>query len=269
MVGLYIFARKNVMRNFRVIKAIPVVILAVFLMTGFSGCKKVKDTIEAAWEGYWAGVFDLGDGWQIELSGDRATYVTAGISKTGTNVGDSFAIGMELVGNNKWKGNIRDKNGFGFLVRGTAEIVNNKLVITPDGAAPYTLNKGVKNTGSSGGGTGTNAQTLLNEKVDGKRGDQKIYKVTIPTGVKVLEVRTTEVAGTYYYNLADLFVSKGVDPTVKLLPTYSWTADKASVNPNREDDVVVFQNPAAGVYHIMLYGYNSDFTSQLVVKIEK
>ncbi len=261
------------MKNSKLVKVIPTLILAVFLMTNLSGCKKIKETIDEIWEGYWAGVFDLGEGWQIELNGDRATYVTGGVSKVGTSVGDSFAIGMELIGNNKWKGNIRDKNGFGFLVRGTAEIKDNKLIITPDGAASYTLNKGVKNTGGSGGGSGGgiggNAETLLNQKVDGKRGDKLIFKVTVPTGVKQMEIRTTEVAGTYYYNVADLFVRKGIDPTVTLTPTYSWTADKHSVNPNREDEVILMPNPPAGVYHIMLFGYNSDFTSQLIVKIEK
>ncbi|MDP2414695.1 hypothetical protein [Daejeonella sp.] len=242
--------------------------LAIFLTTSLSGCKKISETIEEIWEGYWAGVFDLGEGWQVELNGDRAIYVTAGTTKVGTNVGDSFAIGMELIGNNKWRGYIREKNGFGFLGLGTAEIIDNKLKITPDGAAPYTINKGVKNTGT-GGSSGSNAQILTDQKVEGEKGDRKIFKVTLPTGVKQMEIRTTEVAGVYYYNLADLFVRRGSDPTVSLTPQYSWTADWHSVNPNREDEVILITNPPAGVYHIMLYGYNSYFTSQLVVKIVK
>ncbi|MDO8994781.1 MAG: hypothetical protein Q7U83_17060, partial [Daejeonella sp.] len=197
--------------------------LAIFLTTSLSGCKKISETIEEIWEGYWAGVFDLGEGWQVELNGDRAIYVTAGTTKVGTNVGDSFAIGMELIGNNKWRGYIREKNGFGFLGLGTAEIIDNKLKITPDGAAPYTINKGVKNTGT-GGSSGSNAQILTDQKVEGEKGDRKIFKVTLPTGVKQMEIRTTEVAGVYYYNLADLFVRRGSDPTVSLTPQYSWTA---------------------------------------------
>ena len=245
--------------------------LAVLLATNLSGCKKVSDTIKEVWEGYWAGIFDLGDGWQVELNGDRAEYVTAGTTNVGTKVGDPFAIGMALIGNNKWRGNIREKNGFGYLGLGTVEIIDNKLKITPDGAAPYTLNKGVKSTGTggSGGSIGGTNQTLVNQKVEGEIGDKKIFKITVPTGVKQMEIRTTEVAGEFYRNFADLFVRRGSDPTVSLTPKYSWIADWPSVNPNREDEVILIQNPPTGVYHIMLYGYNSYFISQLVVKIVK
>lgn len=245
--------------------------LAIALTTTFSGCKKVSDAIEEAWEGYWAGVFDLGDGWQVELSGERATFVTAGSSKTGINSGDPFAIGMALTGNNKWRGYVRNNNGFGFLVWGNAEIIDNKLKITPDGSVSYTINKGVKNTGGSTGtgGVGSNAEVLFDQKVSGERGDKKIFKITVPTGVKQMEIRTTELAGSYYYNMADMFVRKGSDPVVVLTPTYSWTADCGSVESNRADEACTFTNPASGVYHIMLYGYNSSFTSQLIVKIVK
>ncbi|SDM50878.1 hypothetical protein SAMN05421813_11424 [Daejeonella rubra] len=260
------------MRNrYNLINVLATCMLAIILMSTFSGCKKISETIEEVWEGYWAGVFDLGEGWQVELNGDRATYVTSGTTKVGTNVGDSFAIGMELIGNNKWRGYIREKNGFGFLGLGTAEIIDNKLKITPDGAVPYTINKGVKSTGTggTGGGIGSTAQVLLDQKVEGEKGDQRIFKVTVPTGVKQMEIKTTEVAGVYYFNLADLFVKRGSDPTVKLTPQYSWIADWHSVESNRADEVISITNPPAGVYHIMLYGYNSYFISQLVVKIVK
>lgn len=245
--------------------------LAIFLMYGISGCKKISDTIEEVWEGYWAGVFDLGEGWQVELNGERANFVTAGTNKVGINVGDPFTIGMAQTGNNKWRGYVRSNNGFGSLVWGNAEIIDSKLKITPDGSSSYTINKGVKNTGSggTGGGIGSTAQVLLDQKVEGEKGDKKIFKVTVPTGVKQMEIRTTEVAGVYYFNLADLFVRKGSDPMVTLTPKYSWTADCASVESNRADEVCIFSNPSAGVYHIMLYGYNSYFTSQLIVKIVK
>jgi len=245
-------------------------ILAISLMSSFIGCKKISETIEEVWEGYWAGVFDLGEGWQVELEGERATFVTAGTSKIGIKAGDSFTIGMAPTGNNKWRGYVRSNNGFGSLVWGNAEIVDNKLKITPDGASPYTINKGVKSTGTgTGGGIGSTAQVLFEQKVEGEKGDKKIFKITVPTGVKQMEIRTTEVAGVYYFNVADLFVRRGSDPTVTLTPQYSWTADWFSVESNRADEVCTISNPPAGVYHIMLYGYNSYFTSQLIVKIVK
>lgn len=258
--------KKSILMN-----AMASLVLAIFLTTSLSGCKKISETIDEVWEGYWAGVFDLGEGWQVELDGERASFVTAGTSKVGIKVGDSFTIGMAQTGNNKWRGYVRNNNGFGSLVWGNAEIINNSLKITPDGSSSYTINKGVKNTGSggTGGGISNTAQVLLDQKVEGEKGDKKIFKITIPAGVKQMEIRATEVAGAYYYNLADMFVRKGSDPTVALMPTYSWTADCASVESNRADEVCTFTNPSSGVYHVMLYGYNSYFITQLVVKIVK
>jgi len=258
--------------SLNLIRTLASCMLVIIFISTFSGCKKISETIEEVWEGYWAGVFDLGEGWQVELEGERATFVTAGTNKIGIKAGDSFTIGMIKTGNNKWRGYVREANGFGFLVLGNAEIVDNKLKITPDGYTPYTINKGVKNTGggtNTGGGLASTAQVLFEQKVDGEKGDKKIFKITVPTGVKQMEIRTTEVAGVYYFNVADLFVRRGSDPTVTLTPKYSWTADWFSVNSNREDEVCSITNPPAGVYHIMLYGYNSYFTSQLVVKIVK
>ena len=98
------------------------------------------------------------------------------------------------------------------MVWGNAEIIDNKLKISPDGSASYTINKGVKSTGgSTGTGIGGTAQVLFGQKVIGEKGDKKIFKITVSTGVKQMEIRTTEVAGTYYYNLADMFVRKGSD----------------------------------------------------------
>ena len=70
-----------------------------------------------------------------------------------------------------------------------------------------------------------------------------------------------------YRNTADLFVRRGSAPTVTKTPTYSWVADCFGIKPNREDEVCVFDNPASGTWYIMLFGYNTYFSSQLKVTL--
>ncbi|NEU07609.1 hypothetical protein GZH53_04715 [Flavihumibacter sp. R14] len=260
------------MRTFTPVKTLVSCLLLVTLLSTSFGCKKAKEVIEEAWAGYWKGVFDLGDGWQVELDGDRATFVTAGTSKLGIKAGDPFTVGMAKTGDNTWRGYVRSQNGFGFLGWGNAKIQDNKLTITPDEGSPYTVNAGTKSTGGSTGGTGgigAGAQVLADEKVSGKRGEKKIFRITVPSGVKQMEIKTSERTDSYYYNLADLFVRKGSEPVISLTPQYSWTADCAGVESNRSDEVCSFTNPAAGEWVIVLYGYNSEFTTQLTVKITK
>ena len=218
---------------------------------------------------YWEGVFDLGEGWQVELDGDRATFVTAGTNKLGIKAGDSFTIGMSQTGDNTWRGYVRSENGFGYLGWGNARIQDGKLTITPDEGTAYSLNAGTKNTGGSTGGIGAGAQVLYDQKVSGQRGEKKVIRVMVPSGVKKMEIMSAERTDSYYYNLADLFVSKGVEPTIKLTPQYPWIADCADVESNRSDEVCPFDNPPAGEWVIVLYGYNSEFTTHLTVKITK
>jgi hypothetical protein len=256
------------MKTFTPVKMLFAALLLFTLMSAGTGCKKVKEIVEEVWAGYWEGVFDLGEGWQVELAGDRATFVTAGTSKLGIKAGDSFAIGMSQTGDNTWRGYVRSQNGFGFLVWGNAKIENKVLTISPDEGAPYSLNLGSKPSGGTGGTPGTNAQVLFDQKVEGKRGEKKIFKISVPAGTKQMEIKATELTTGYYYNLADMFVKKGSEPTVSLTPQYSWSADCAPVESNRADEICNFTNPS-GDYYIMLYGYNSEFTTQLIVKITK
>jgi len=249
-------------------KAIIAGLLIFTLLSAGTGCKKVKEIVDEVWAGYWEGVFNLDGGWQVELEGDRATFVSEGISKLGIKAGDPFTVGMAQTGDNTWRGYVRTQGGFGFLAFGNAKIENKVLTITPDDGAPYSLSLGTKTSGGTGGTPGTNAQVLFNQKVEGKRGDKKVFKITVPAGTKQMEIKATELTTGYYYNLADMFVKKGAEPTVSLTPQYSWSADCAPVESNRADEVCNFTNPS-GDYYVMLYGYNSDFTTQLIVTITK
>src|SRR5688500_14065751 len=120
-------------KTFTPLKIMTGCLLLFMLISTNFGCKKAKQIVEEAWDGYWAGVFDLGEGWQVELNGTEGIYITAGTSKLGTKAGDPFVVAMAQTGDNTWRGYVRSQNGFGLLGWGNAKIVNNKLTITPDG----------------------------------------------------------------------------------------------------------------------------------------
>jgi hypothetical protein len=78
-----------------------------------------------------------------------------------------------------------------------------------------------------------------------------------------------------YRNTAEMFVRKGSAPIVNgpkppcYTPAYSLTADCAGTRPNREDEVYTFNNPGSGTWHVVLYGYNTYYSSRLTVSITK
>ncbi|RYD59475.1 MAG: hypothetical protein EOP56_01020 [Sphingobacteriales bacterium] len=66
-----------------------------------------------------------------------------------------------------------------------------------------------------------------------------------------------------------MFVRKGTEPEITHtyppnVSSYTWEADHAGINPNRDQEVYTISNPS-GTYYITLYGYNMDFTSWLVI----
>lgn len=267
-------------------------VLACFLvgvLIQSSGCKKAEEL----WDAYWEGVFDMSEGWQIELSRDEAIFITAGNSKPGISTGSKIGIGLKREDGDSWRGSIRNNKGFGSMVPGAVDIIGNVIVFNTDAGETYGGTKGTRGVsigggsgsgGSTGGGSGSGGSTgggsgggttgpvtqfLINQKVEGNRGDKKIFRFTVPSGTKTLEVKISELPNVYYYNTADMGVRYGSDPTVTLSPQYRWVADCAPVKSNREEEVCFFNNPRTGQYSVMLFGYNTHFTSHLTVKITK
>jgi hypothetical protein len=115
--------------------------------------------------------------------------------------------------------------------------------------------------------TGTTT-ILLSQRVSGDAKAKLTYNVTVPSGTKSLNVILTEEF-TYDRQTADLFVRKGSPAIINLSPSYSWTADCASIKPNRETENCNITNPSAGVWHITVYGYVSYFSCLLKVTITK
>ncbi|PKA83897.1 hypothetical protein ATE92_2066 [Ulvibacter sp. MAR_2010_11] len=111
---------------------------------------------------------------------------------------------------------------------------------------------------------------LLNVLVEGDRGDQKIVRFTVPSGVSFMEVILQE-GGVGSKNSADLFVRRTINPTVsfKQYSHYTWEADCASTNLNRAQELCTFTNPQSGEW-VVLVGCIDNcnyFSSNLVVKI--
>jgi hypothetical protein len=117
------------------------------------------------------------------------------------------------------------------------------------------------------GTTGT--KEILNIVIEGSGYQNKQYaQFVLPSGVKTMKVLTQE--GTKATsNHADLFVKRGSKPTSAADPHIGgYSADCASLNVNRQQDVCNFTNPQAGTWYVMLYNYNgSYFHSNLVVAI--
>lgn len=137
---------------------------------------------------------------------------------------------------------------------------------------------------TSGGGSGTGSgdtgtTTPLETKIVDKELNGKAYSLTtvsfnVPAGVKSMVVKTYE-PNIYFRNLADLYVRRGSAPVVAgpkpptYLPKYTWTADYISQTPNRADKICNIPSPPSGTWYVSLYGYNSDYQSQLSVTITK
>ena len=109
---------------------------------------------------------------------------------------------------------------------------------------------------------------LYNKMLEGDNNSSTFFTITVPSGTKKLVVETFE-EDQWGHNLGDLFVSRGQRPAVHGEEPYRWTADCASVKPNREREVCSFNNPPAGTWHILLYGYHAYYSTSLKATISK
>ena len=111
--------------------------------------------------------------------------------------------------------------------------------------------------------------TLLYVKnLEADRGNWVYYKITVPSGTKRLVVETFE-ENENGRNLGDLFVRYGQQPVINRSSGYTWTADCASIKPNRESEICSFENPAAGEWYLLVYGYHAFYGTSLRATITK
>ena len=105
----------------------------------------------------------------------------------------------------------------------------------------------------------------MNQCVEGKQGDQKSFKLTLPTNVKKMVIETSEDGGCYL-NSADLFVGKSRPSIISTYP-YKWNAEYSSILPNRDKENITITNPPSGEWYVMLYGFNNYFSSNLKITL--
>ncbi|MEB0260333.1 MULTISPECIES: hypothetical protein [unclassified Mucilaginibacter] len=156
---------------------------------------------------------------------------------------------------------------------------SNTLKISIQANEPVVRVNGIIAASCSGSGTGTGtgtgtSSTLADKDVSGKAYKTAGFSFTLPSGYKTMKIRTTE-KNNNYRNLADLFVRKGSAPFVAgplpptYQPKYAWTADYHEIGVNRDDRSVTISNPSSGTWYVALYGYNSDFDSQVIITATK
>lgn len=251
----------------------PGSILFILLIILLSGCSVIDEAADEAFDSAinFEGIYENESGWQVELTTGsdntgRAKFIKAGSQLWySAAVGETFAQGMTRESDIKWRGYVREASGSGYLGWGDMIFAADVIGVFPDDGPSYNLTKvGSGGTGGSSGGSGT-SEVVVNQCVEGNNQDKKTYKITVPSSVKKLEIIATETQGSCDYNLADMFVRKGSAPSVSTASGYTWTADCASVNSNREDETCSFDNPGSGEWYIMLYGYNSSFMTNLKV----
>ena len=261
------------MNHIKSLRKLPLIFLLLGTVLLFNSCKKVDELLDLALD--FDGIFANSIGWEVdlyELGTDNighAKYSKAGTPVSGFSVGTSFAYDMERVDDDSWRGMVRSSGGYSStFTTGNISISGTTLTVSPDNRSEYTLVKpgSSGSGGGTGGGGGTTTTLAIDQLIAGSEGDKKILYFTLPANVKKMEIHTTESTNAYR-NTADLFVRRGSAPTVTKTPTYSWVADCFGIKPNREDEVCVFDNPASGTWYIMLFGYNTYFSSQLKVTL--
>ncbi len=266
-------------------RLVTILSLSALLTTSIAGiysCNKIDESIDEAVDEYLADFYSAGEGGlTIEFDGDEAVIADFGDSRLGTNssvisVGDVYIRNITRTGTNKWSAEIiqgdyslTKLNSVTFEPTELEVSGDDLHVSNPDGwdimwkksTNPNGSGNGTGNGNGNGSGAG---DTLYNEVIEGDTYDEMMVRFTLPSGYSKLTVMTTEI-GVGEKNSADMFVSKGTDPKITSKSPYSYTADCASIKPNRENEVCTFQNPGAGQWSVLLYGYNTYFWSRLIV----
>ncbi len=247
----------------------------------FAACE--KNPVDAVLENVvnWEGYFMASDGTVIQLDGSDAFILkvgSVGIKK----VNDKYMIGMAPTGNKdgEFRGYSLTKSGFYDFA--TVQLTGNSLTLRWDKAGDVVSTQQSWSatskptpipSPSTGGGpttppTGSLTTLLSQSGIEGNEKSSRFYTITVPAGTTRLYVQTTEDTGGR--NLADLFVRRGSQPSVNNAnEQYTWTAECASVLPNRESEVCSFSNPPAGTWYILLYGYHAYWGTTLKATITK
>ena len=237
----------------------------------------LDDMVEDAF----TGVYQSGDGMAIELAGGDAYVRAFGSSEFGA-IGDGFSIGDKYMVNmserepGEWRGHVASPVYTDGRISGV--MLDWGTVFLDGGELTFTDNAGVdrrfdwvKPSWSDAQDPGTqppaDGPVVLLEQ-GGLSGDELSstrFTIRVPPGARSLEVVLTEEE--IGYQVADLFVKFGSAPSVSSKYPYSYSADCASVLDNRATERCVFTNPAAGDWHILVYGYHRYWGAKLTATL--
>ncbi|WP_299986515.1 PPC domain-containing protein [uncultured Pontibacter sp.] len=256
--------------------------LLLLLLIGFglNSCELINDAFEEALD--FEGIFESPDGMVIEAIGDNAYILKVGkttqLGKTTLRVGNPFMVGVKYRKSSEdWSAitytsqGEAEEHGFSYdgnsiyVYHGPLALRNWARTNTRPSTGGSTPSTGTPSTGTPTGGN----ITLLDVKnIEGALNSTKTYKITVPSGTKKLEVVLSglETGGR---PLSDLFVRRGQAPVINRSNGYSWTADCASVNPNYDDEVCIFNNPSSGEWYLTVYGYHAYWGANLKAVITK
>lgn len=268
-------------------RLITILSLAALLTTSVAGiysCNKIDESIDEVVDEYLADFYSSGEGGlTIEFTGDEAVIADFGDSHLGTNsslinVGDVYIKNITRTGPNKWSAEIIQGDYLYSKLRSVTfeptdlEVKGDDLYISnPDGwdiSWKKSSNPNGSGNGNGNGNGGGGDDTLYNDVIEGGQGEQKIMRFTLPSGYTKLTFMTVE-GGIGEKNSADMFVSQGSDPKVTDNSPYTYTAQCASINPNRAKEFCTFDSPTAGQWSVMLYGFNTYFASRLIIIASK
>jgi len=261
-------------------RTLSALVLGMAVLVG--GCE--KNPVDAAFDAAldFEGYFRAEDGTEIELSGSYAYVRKVGTAVLGTtlDVGDAYMMSMyETDEPGEFAGYVIDRTGL--LGRGRVRIDATSLTVTsseypsPTGQANWQRTTPPSSPPPTSGGNpppsnppaGTVTTVVDTTGLQGEERSKLYWPITVPAGTKEIRVTTTE-DNEYGRNLGDIFIQHGSRPTASHHP-YTWTAYDESVKPNRENELIVVSNPAAGTWYVMLYGYHAYWGTSLKVTLTR
>lgn len=223
-----------------------------------------------------SGIFETDQGWLVELVGSDGKIISLGSNPYPEyrKVGDRMIMSADYVGNNTWHASVRALDGF-FESVDDLKIENEQLTFSTSGTfrvwkkhkegdKPNNEDPDNDDDDLNPGGLST---VILDNNLYGNQDSKKILSFTLPTGVKKLEITLEENSDGR--QLADMFVKRGSSPSVTRnnYTNKGWTADCASVRPNRDAEECVFSNPSSGTWYVLVYGYHAFDGATLKIKL--
>lgn len=257
-----------------------IIIIAALLLNSFS-CNVINQTIDDVVD--FAGIFETDQGWLVELINNDGKIISLQSNPYPSyrKVGDYMIMSATRTGDNTWGASVRAHDGF-FEWVDDIKIEDDQLTFST-GGIPRVWKKyrGSDQPGNNDDEEDDDEEdegpqnpdgvsaVVLGSNLNGTQDSKKTFSFTVPSGTKKLEVTLEE--DNDGRQLADMFVKRGSSPSVTRnnYANRGWTADCASIRPNRDTEECVFTNPSSGTWYVMVYGFHAYDGATLRVRFTK